>query len=808
MARNYLISALRNLARHKLYSIINIAGLAVGLACATFIILFLRDELSYNSWIPDSQNLYRVESTFYMPGRDHDFFPVTPFPVTPTMQQQIPEVVAQTHLIPESMTAQAGNRQFSVHVAAVDLNFFQIIKLPFVEGDPATAIARPESIVLSQATAKKFFGATDPMGKTLMLGGSHALVVTGVLRDLPHNTNLVADLVMSNTSKADTLPIAMRTSWLNVQGWGFVKLAPHADPQAVTGKLKPILDRNIDVKKMMNFNMPGSDLLHLHLTPFRDVHLAPFGETEAGSWDTIYGFAAIAALILLIACINYMNLATARATTRAREVSLRKVMGAKRSQLIVQFMTESMLMALVALLFAFALVEMLLPAFDGLLGRPITYQIATDWPLSLAILAIALVAGLLGGIYPALFLSGFRPAARLGTNASAASGSALLRTTLVVLQFAISIGLGIAVIVIFSQIRYSRQINLGFDRHDLVVIDGAGPLTPSARDSLSKTLAADPAIAGVAQSGMTPFDGGILVAPVTLPGSPEQFMIRNVDVDPHFVDVYGMKLLSGRNLSDERGMDISPAPGAANPTPKGNILINAAAARQFGYTPAGAIGRTIVFGSASHLTIVGVVDDANFDGLQSAMQPFVYYYNPQNMGPISVRIKPGRTQAALAAIDRTWHRFVPTVAVQRRFEDDSFDRLFIADEREGDIFGIFVGIAIFIACLGLFGLASFTAERRTKEVGIRKVFGARTRDIVRLLLWQFSIPVLVANAIAWPVAWYYLHHWLEGYAYRIALSPFYFLAAGGAALVIAWATVSVHAILVARANPIQALRYE
>lgn len=807
MIRNYLISALRNLARHKLYSFINIAGLAVGLACATFIILFLRDELSYNSWIPDSQNLFRVESTVYMPGRDHDFFSVTPFPVTPAMQQQIPEVVAQTHLIPEAMTAQAGNRQFSVKVDSVDPNFFQLIKLPFVEGNPATAIARPESIVLSQTTAKKFFGTTDPIGKTLMLGGSHALIVTGVLRDLPHNSDLIADLVMPNTSKADNLPLPMRSSWLNVQGWGYVKLSPHADLSAVGRKLKPILDRNIDPKKMMNLNVPGSDILHLHLTPFRDVHLAPFGETESGSWTKVYGFAAIAALILLIACINYMNLATARAATRAREVSLRKVMGAKRSQLIVQFMSESMLMALVALLFAFALVEMLLPAFDSLIDRPITFQIVTDWPLTLGIVAIAAVAGLLGGIYPALFLSGFRPAARLGTNASAASGSAFLRTALVVLQFAISIALGIAVIVIFSQIRYSRQIDLGFDRHDLVVIDGAGPLTPSARDSLAKTLAADPAIASVAQSDLTPFDGGILVAPVTQPGNSEQFMIRNVDVDPHFIDVYGMKLLAGRNLSLQRGSDSSAGPGAPIPGPDGNILINSAAAHQLGYTPAGAIGRTIVFGS-NRRTIVGVVGDANFDGLQSAMQPFVYYYDPKNMNPISVRIKPGQTKAALAAIDRIWHRFVPTVAIQRRFQDDSFDRLFIADEREGDIFGIFVGIAIFIACLGLFGLASFTAERRTREIGIRKVFGARTRDIVRLLLWQFSIPILVANIIAWPVAWYYLRHWLEGYAYRIPLSPLYFLAAGIIALAIAWATVAVHAVLAARASPIQALRYE
>ena len=809
---NYVISAMRNFGRHKLYGFINVAGLAVGLACATFILLFLRDELSYDAWIPDSQNLYRVESTFYVPGRDPDFFTVTPFPVAPTMQQQIPEVVAGTHMIPDNMTAQVGDRQFPVRVNAVDPNFFQLIKLPFVEGDPATAVAKPESIVLSQATARKFFGTAEPIGKNVLLGGSYTLTVTGILRDLPHNTHLTLDAMIPNTSKADTLRPEDRSQWLNVQGWEYVKLAPHADLGAVMAKLKPMLDRNIDAKKQIHANIRGSDLLHLHLTPFRDVHLARFGEKESGRWGTIYGFAAIAVLILLIACINYMNLATARAAIRAREVSLRKVVGARRSQLIVQFMAESVITALIALGLAFAIVEILLPTYDSLLDRRIHFQILADWPLTLTILAVALGAGILGGIYPALVMSGFRPAARLGTSAASVSGSGLLRTTLVVLQFAISIGLGIAMLVIFAQINFSRQIDLGFDRHNLVVINGAGSLTPSARDSMAHALGADPSIAGTAQSGLTPLDGNIVITSISMPGSRDTSAIRNDDIDPDFINVYGMKLLAGRNLSRQRGSDIARDPGASYPNPSYNILINAAAARQFGYTPASAIGQTILRQvterAPERLTIVGVVGDANFDGLERAMQPFIYFYDPKGLGPISVRIRPGQTQAGLAAMDRIWHRFMPTTAIRRRFQEDSFDKLFIADEQEGKIFSIFVGVAIFIACLGLFGLASFTAERRTKEIGIRKVFGARTRDIVRLLLWQFSIPILVANLIAWPVAWYYLHVWLQGFAYRINLSPLYFVGAGLAALLVAWATVFVHARRVANANPVHALRYE
>jgi putative ABC transport system permease protein len=806
---NYLMVALRNFARHKLYGFINIVGLAVGLACTIFIILYLRDELSYDAWEADSQNVYRVESTFSFPGRDHDFVTVVPFPVTIAMQAQIPGIEAQTHLIPESMTAQIGDRQFPAMVDVVDPNFFEMIKLPLIEGNPASVLAQPESVVLSQTTAKKFFGNDDPIGKTVTMGGSHSLVVTGISRDLPHNTDLIADLFIPNTSKADTLPLEQKQSWLNIEGWGYVRLSPGTIPVTVLAKLKTITDNSIDAKKQLNVNIPGSDILRMHLTPFRNVHLAPYGQTEAGGWTTIYGFAAIAALILLIACFNFMNLATARAMVRAREVSLRKVMGAKRQQLIVQFLGESVVTALIALVIALVLVEFLLPSYDSFLNRPIEFNYLADWRLSISIVMIAIAAGLLGGIYPALILSGFRPAATLGTSSSAMGGSGILRTTLVVLQFAISIGLGVATIVVFAQIHYARQLDLGFDRHNLVVISGAEPLTPSARDSLAQTLAADPAIAGVAGSRMVPFDGGILVAPVRLPDGIEQFTVRNVNIEPDFLRVYGMKLLAGRNLSRVRGEDVFPDRDTKDTNPSANVLITATAARLFGYSVVGAVGQSIFYGPKKiHCTIVGVVGDTNFDGLKKPMQPIIYFYYPKGLGSLSIRIKPGMMQPALAAIDRIWHQLVPTVTIHRQFQDASFDKLFAANEKEGAIFGIFVGIAIFIACLGLFGLAAFTAERRTKEIGIRKAFGARTRDIVWLLLWQFSIPVLIANVIAWPIAWYYLHEWLLGFAYRITLSPLYFLGAGAAGLIISWATVFIHARRIASANPIYALRYE
>jgi putative ABC transport system permease protein len=814
MIANYLTVALRNLVRHKLYSFINIAGLTVGFICAIFIVLYLRDELSYDAWIPDSQDIYRVESVTTFPGRDPHFLPEMAFPVTVAMQAEIPEVVAQTHLIPETMTAKVGDRLFRVSIDTVDANFFQMIKLPLVAGDPARVLAQPDSIVLSETMARRFFGNADPLGKTVTVGDAHPLVVTGILRDLPHNTHLSVDLVMPNTSKADIDPLDAKKDWLTEFGWGYVKLAPGTDPARVLAKLKAITDKYIDVKKEMNLNVPGSDVLHLHLIPFRRVHLAPYGETVSGSWTRIYGFAAIAALILLIACFNFMNLATARATMRAREISLRKVVGATRWQLIVQFLGESVITTLVALLLALALVEVLLPVYDSFLNRPIHFDYLRDWPLTSGILLVAIGAGLLGGLYPALILSGFRPAATLGTGATRAGGSGLLRMTLVGLQFAISIGLGIATIVVFAQLRHARQVDPGFDRHNVVVISGTRNLLPSVRQSLANALAADPAIAGAAASQLVPFDGGSLVDEIELPqtalkGAQRKLVVRDVSIDPNFLRVYGIRLLAGRNFSRARGQDVFPGNDARDANRGGNILITAAAARLFGYTAQGAVGQSILFGARKiRVTIVGVVGDANYDGLYTAVPPVIYFYDPKIFWRLSVRARPGNMQAALTAIDRIWHQFAPTIAVHREFQEESFDRLFTDDEKEGAIFGIFVGVAIFIACLGLFGLAAFSTERRTREIGLRKTFGASTSEIIWMLLGQFSVPVLVANLIAWPVAWYYLHNWLQGFAYRISLSPIYFLGAGASTLVIAWATVFVHARRVANSNPIHALRYE
>ena len=827
MLKNYLIVALRNLARHKLYSFINIAGLTVGLTCAIFVILFVRDQLSYDRWIPGTENIYRVENTLNLPGKPPAENAKTPFAAPQAMLDQIPEVQDRTRLARRSATVLIGNRQFPQRVDIVDPNFLRMIRLPLVTGDPAAVFAKPESAVLSQSTARKYFGDETPIGRTIVLSGQHcdasyqncmatrqALIVSGILRDLPHNTQLQADVMIPDTSVASGVNQEMRENWLFISSWGYVRLAPGADPNLVMAKLRTVIDHTVDAAKRANVHEPGSKLLVPRLTPFVDAHLSTDrfgGMTPPGSWTIVYGFSAIGALILLIACFNFTNLATARALMRAREISLRKIVGATRRQLVIQFLGEAVLTAMIALAFALALTEVLLPLFDRVLGLPIEIDYLRDWQLLLVVAGVGVAAGLLSGAYPALVLSAFRPAATLRANRGGLAGLGRMRTVLVVLQFAVSIGLGIAAAVIFAQISFTRNVDLGF-RKEAVVDVNTNSIPPSTVDSMARALRTNADIVDVAVSQAVPFSDDHNNISAHAPGATTSEEFALVPASPDFMHLYAIRLLAGRLLSEQHGGDgVLPDQLQGKNVQPVNVLINATAARRMGYSPQGAVGKTLTLdalGGAS-VTIVGVVADIKQNGPRNAVDGTMYmYWRSFPLGHLSVRIRDGREQEGLAVIDRTWHAFAPGAAIQRHFLDDDYDRQFQSDERQGTLFGVFVGIAVFIASLGLFGLAAFSTQRRTKEIGIRKVFGARVRDVVLLLLWQFSVPVLMANAIAWPVAWYYLHGWLQGFAYRITLSPLYFLGAGAIAMAIAWATVFTHARRVAGANPIHALRYE
>jgi putative ABC transport system permease protein len=827
MFRNYLTVALRNLIRQKLYSVINIAGLAVGLACALFIILFVRDELSYDTWVPDSANLYRIEQTIHVPGRPPLVMAMTEFPLPAAMRDEFPEVTGMTVLVQEPMTLTIGDRQFREVVNVVDPDFFRVIKLPLIAGDPAMVFRQPESIVLSAAAARKYFGSVNPIGRTITDAMGHCadndtpcrdttvpLTVTGVMRDLPHNSQLSGDVFIPNTSIAD-YNWALKQDWLSQSGWSYVTLAPGTDPQALVAKLPPLLDRALGgpLKKLGISNMRGSQAYEVHLTPFAQVHLTSdrwaFNMTAPGSWTTLYGIIAIGVLILLVACFNFMNLATARAMLRAREIALRKTLGARRGQLVLQFLGESVLMALLALVLALAMSEILLPSFADFVQRPVDFHYLTDWPVLALILAVAVAAGLISGSYPAMILSSFRPATVLRNNSSGQAGSGRLRATLVVLQFAVSIGLGIAATVVFSQISYARNIDLGFHRDNILVVGHAGRVFADGRQSFVQALRTNPGILDIALSSMVPFDVGQSVDGFKVPGQPELILLNKMVISPDFPRFYGMRLVAGRELSAMRSQDEMDARfGVGDPANAGhNLLINETAALRLGFTPQQAVGQTVLYNSIP-VHIAGVLADAKFVGAREPPKATYYAYDPKAAAQLSLRLRPDMIPQTLAFIDKSWQAFAPIAAVNRHFLDDSFDQLYSDEQRQGRMFGMFVGIAIFIACLGLFGLAAFTAGRRTKEIGIRKVFGARTRDVVLLLLAQFSIPVLVSNLIAWPLAGYYLHGWLQGFAYRISLSPLYFLGAAAVALIIAWITVWAHAIRVARSRPIGALRYE
>jgi putative ABC transport system permease protein len=823
MFQNYLVTALRNITRHRLYSFINIAGLAVALTCVILVAAFVDDELSYDKWIPGAGKLWRVEVTLHFQGKPELATAHASMPMLAAMREQIPDVRAATRLVPQHMALVTGNRRFIQTAAVVDSNFLQVIPLPLMQGVTGTALSQPGSVVISQSTARKFFGDANPIGRTLTaenaacpLGATRCdtsvvpLKVTGVMRDLPTNTQFDFDVLVPNTSRADQMEPRLKAAWRYTSHvFGYVILAPGADPTRVVTKLKAIIDRSVNVA-FTHTKMSASQVMEPRLTPFLQAHLTSDNDVgamkPAGNWPMLYGLMVIGGLILLVACFNFMNLATARAMLRAREIALRKVVGASQGQLVAQFLSEAVLTALLAMPIAMAIAEILMPAFGHFMGRSLETHYFRQWPLTLGLVGICLLAGLLSGLYPALVLSSFTPAAGLRDRPTSGSGAGRLRALLVTLQFAVSIALGLSALVVFRQVEFAGQINLGFDRNNVVFASTAGHLSEDGIRSLVQTLKRGPGVLDAVRTNVEPFDSGGSFMGLQLPGSSEQLTPNWVSMSQNYFDLYHIRLVAGRTLSDtseqDTYYDLDDKRNEGH-----NVMVNVALARALGYSAESIVGKMIRMRSA-HVKVIGVVGDTLVEGPRSPAAQTVYSHTPEDLDSVAIRLAPGHTQEGVTYINRTLREFLPTTLPAAVFLDDSYEQLYQSDRRQGQIFAIFVAIAVFIACLGMFGLAAFTAGRRTREIGIRKVFGASTRDLLFLLLWQFSIPVLIANAIAWPVAWYWLHGWLNGFAYRITLGPLYFFGAGAIALVVAWATVFVHARRVANANPIHALRYE
>lgn len=807
MFRHYLTVALRTFARQRLYSFVNIAGMMVGLTCAIFICMFLRDELSYDAWQPDSGNIYQLTTKFILPGGGEALeMADASYPLGQAMKDGITEVEKVVRLTHNAETVRVGDKQFHERISGVDADFFAVIKMPALYGNPATVLAQPNNVIITQRTAQKYFGTDNPIGRTLTIQDKYSFIVAAVLANPAHNTQFNGDIFLSDKNKL--FSSYDKKNWFEANTTVLVKLIPGADAASVAEKTKPILRRNADPSQFIKTKMTGDQMIKIRLVPMAYIHIDGGMGSNSG-WIMFYGFAAIALLILAIAAFNFTNLATACATLRAREVALRKTMGASRAQLIGQYLSESLLAALFALILALALVEILTPAFDSLINRPIHFSYLKDWPLSLGAIAMALLTGLLGGIYPALVLSRLRPGNALKSRTAAISGSGRLRTALVVIQFAISIGLGIGALTVFAQINYAKNTDLGFRDDHIMIVDSTELIDAKSVKTFMDRLAASPAVAEVTASRTMPFGGNFNGGFVDLPGG-QMISGQTISVFPGYFHLYGIHLLAGRDFSTSHGGDDMAGDPEEEFIANRSIIIDENMARRLGYTPQSAIGKYIRAGVVKHVPvrIIGVVGGVKYFGVARTMDPVIYTYCSTSRSAVSVRLKGGQIEQGVHDVDRIWHEIAPQTAIQHHFFEDSFNRAFESSERQGRLFGIFVGIAIFIACLGLFGLAAFTTERRAKEIGIRKVFGASRRDIIRMLLWQFSIPVLLANLIAWPLAYLGLTRWLQSYAYHIDLNPAFFILSGLMALLIASATVAAHAFKIASIAPIHALREE
>jgi putative ABC transport system permease protein len=840
MLRNYFATAIRNLLQHRLHSAINIGGLALGLAACLLILLFVRDELSYDRWLPDADRIAKLEITFKVPGREPLAFSSTPGPAKAALEKDFAsDIERAVRLFQAEQPMRAGDRQFADDVTYVDPEFFKVFDLPVVSGEREAVLERADRLLVSERMAAKYFGEASPIGRTITIDNKLDFTVVGVLRDLPSNTHLDIEMIALFDTKrwADSPSVAEEWTSANVHTYVMFR-SPEAIAQ-VESELPAFTDRNVSLK------LPGfekgqvSNLLAFNFMPVPDIHLyaTKAGYVKpGGDIAAVIAFSAIAGLILLIACINFVNLATARSMKRAREVSMRKVLGATRGHLIVQHLGEAVLTAMIALVLAIALVELALRPYNAFLDKELSLDLLGD-PFLLAVAAgLVLFVGVLGGLYPAIYLSRFRPAHVLKANQSGAGGSPRFRNVLVVFQFAISIALIVCTGVVYGQTVYARSIELGFDSsHKLVVDDLTDVPASEVIEPLGKEIAALPGVRGVAFSSDTPPLQNTNMSILYRSPVPDdnQLIIERLTVDHDFFALYGVKPLAGRVFSKQFPTDVRSVPADTSREATEAIVVNQTFLSKLGVArPQDAIGVTIwdlLDPTATTVrlvraTIIGVVPDMHMRSVRMEIPPLIYYVRPDaaveyadlNLFPLdnlTIAVEPGRLREVHDAVTGVWQRMIPSTPLRTEFVDEDLAAQYDADEQRAQTLAAFAVFAVLIACLGLFGLASFAAERRTKEIGLRKVMGASVRDIVRLLVWQFSKPVLVANLIAWPVAFYFMNRWLSGFRYAIDLtSPLVLLGlfggAGLVALAIAWSTVAGHATRVARSSPIHALRCE
>ncbi len=799
MLRNYLSVALRNLRRHPAYSLINISGLAIGMATCILILMYIQDELGYDRYHPHAERVYRIVDDIESGGQTVQTAG-TPTAWGPALKRDFPEIELLVRMrgTGSAWLVDLGNTiYYERKVIWAEPDLFEMFSIPLVSGDPGTALVEPYSMVISEDLAFKYFGTEDPVGEVVNLDNRWDFTVTGVMKNIPTNSHMRPDMFVSYTT------MNVIRSW-DLGDWEFhrnlytyIRLRENVSPDDFEAKLPAFLERHAGDQ----YREAGI-ILRPSLQPLVDIRLYSNRESEHepnGDIRYIALFMIIAFLILIIACINFINLATARSEMRAREVGVRKVMGANRLQLIRQFMGESVLMAGLAAVVAVILVQLTVPGVNEIAGKQLALPL-TDW-MVLGTLALGtILIGLAAGSYPAAYLSGFLPAVVMKGNPVTGKKGLGMRQVLVVVQFSMSIFLLVSTAVIHDQLEFIQTKRLGFDKEHVMVVPITGshqiPNTPV----LKQRLSGMPGVVGVATTTGVPGMRVLPIMEVRPDGMPpeDHLMMATLHVDENFLDVMDIDVVAGRNFSPDWGTDTT-----------GGVLLNETAVRNLGWgAPDDALGRQferLSFEGVVPGRVIGVIRDFHLRTIHEEIEPAAIMTSTYHIF-VLIRIAPDNIPETIGRIEEVWRDVDPRFPLDYTFLDEDFDALYRTDHQLGEIFAVFAFLAIFVACLGLLGLASFSIQQRTREIGIRKVVGSSVSGIVILLSRDFMKYVLLANLIAWPLAWFVMSNWLQNYAYAAEIRFEWFLVGGLVALVIAWLTIGVHAVGASRRNPVNALR--
>ena len=788
MFSNYLRTAVRNLLKQKTSSLIHLLGFSVGIACVLFILLWVRDELSYDRFHDRADNLYRV-----LLGTGSPTFT----PLAPALKDELPEAVEATRYRPigPRLVKYGEKGSHNNRFAVADPAFFEIFTFSFVGGTPSSALAGPSSIVITEGMAAKLFGSEDPVGKILNVEDRFDFEVTGVLKDLPANSHIQFD-VLAPFSFLNRLWGEDLGSWGGASHLTYVELRKGSDPEAVARKISGIVARHT-----------GNEELEMNVYPVIRLHLADFPmwlDTPQGSMRYVIIFSSAAVLLLLIACVNFLNLTTARASARAREVGVRKAAGAGQKDLVGQFLFESTLLSSLSLGLAVVAVVAMMPAVNNILGKRMSPAVFGEPWILVGLVALAVLTGFLSGAYPALIISSFSPAQALrGSPVSFGKKRYSLRAVLVIAQFALTIVLLVSASVVGRQLRFIRNHELGFHKENIISMPATGSLLQRI-SAAENELASYPGVESITLSSTLPGRNETTSSAVTWKGKDPDELVRfeAIWADLGFQETFDMTFLAGNYFSRQRLSEL-----------RSGIVVNEAAVRAMGLTPETAIGRELMnippsSRDAENGTIIGVVKDFHSRSLHDAIRPLIIRFALNAQDNLSIRIRADQLRETLDFLAGIWAKYSPDYPLDFRFFDDIIDDFYRAEKRMGRLFSIFSLIAILTSCLGLFGLAANAVEQRKKEIGIRKILGASELTILRLLNREFLALIGAANLIAWPAAYYFMNRWLENFAFRTDPGWLVFLLSGTLVTLIALGTVAIHSFKAARTNPVDSLRYE